>query len=47
MQWLFEATPYSNIVDCILLYNFAAELGMSCHQKSRESLASSLAVRFS
>jgi hypothetical protein len=25
IQWLFVATPYSNVVDGILLYNFAAE----------------------
>jgi hypothetical protein len=29
-----------------LLYTFAAELGMSYHQKSRENLASNLAVWF-
>jgi hypothetical protein len=45
MQWLFGATSYGNIVDGILLYNFAAELGMSYHQKSRENLASNWAVR--
>ena len=45
MQWLFVATSYGNIVDGILLYNFAAELGMSYHQKSRENLASNVAVR--
>jgi hypothetical protein len=45
MQWLFVATSYGNIVDGILLYNFAAELGMNYHQKSRENLASNVAVR--
>jgi hypothetical protein len=45
IQWLFGATPYSNIVDGMLLYNFAAELGLSCYSKSRENLASNLAVR--
>jgi hypothetical protein len=45
MQWLFGATSYGNTVDGILLYNFAAELGMSYHQKSRENLASNVAVR--
>jgi hypothetical protein len=45
MQWLFVATSYGNIVDGILLYNFAAELGMGYHQKSRENLASNVAVR--
>jgi hypothetical protein len=38
-------TPYCNVVDGILLYNFAAELGMSDHWKLRENLASSSAVR--
>jgi hypothetical protein len=45
IQWGFVATSYGNIVDGILLYNFAAELGMSYHQKSRENLASNVAVR--
>ena len=47
MQWLFVATSYGNIVDGILLYNFAAELGMSGHWKSRENLAPSLSIRLS
>ena len=46
IQCVFVAASYGNIVDGILLYNFAAELGMSYHQKSRENLASKLAVRF-
>jgi hypothetical protein len=45
MQWLFGATSYGNIVDSILLYNFAVELGMIYHQKSRENLASNFTVR--
>jgi hypothetical protein len=43
--WLFGATPYGNIVDGMLLYNFAADLGWSCYWKSRENPASNLAVR--
>jgi hypothetical protein len=47
IYWLFVATPYSNVVDGIFLYNFAAELGMSDHWKSRENFAPSLSVRLS
>jgi hypothetical protein len=47
IYWLFVETPYRNVVDGILLYNFAAELGMSDHWKSRENLAPSLSVRLS
>jgi hypothetical protein len=43
--WLFVATPYSNIVDGMLLYNFATGIGLSCYWKSRENLAANLAVR--
>jgi hypothetical protein len=46
MQWLFGATPYGKIVEGMLLYNFAADPGWSCYWKSKENLASNLAVRF-
>jgi hypothetical protein len=31
IQWLLVATPYGNILDGTLLYNFATELDMNYH----------------
>jgi hypothetical protein len=41
---LFVATPYSNILDGMLLYNFAAGIGLSCYWKSTDNLPAKLDV---
>jgi hypothetical protein len=46
IQWVFVVSSYYKVADGVLLYNFAAELGMSCHVNSRENWASNWAVRF-
>jgi hypothetical protein len=45
IQWLFVATPYSNVVDGILLYKFAADHWTSCHRNLRENEAQTPSVR--
>ena len=37
IQWVFVAASYGNIVDGMLLYNFDADFGLSCHLKLREN----------
>jgi hypothetical protein len=46
IHWLLVATQYSNVVDGILLYNFAAECWSCCHMNLGENGAPRCSVRF-